>query len=154
MNRLGLLDPNSTEVDAHASSNGMAIMREVLTMIGPTADYENRGPSLPLAVREWCINSPGVNPATNSVFMHSEDGRLYRWNLVTNSLDQFVNLNIGIGEPYVPNIIGPDGTVFTLNGRFDVAAYAAPHSDLVALMILAHQAHLHNLISRVICGKS
>jgi hypothetical protein len=116
VNRLGLLDPNSTEVDAHASSNGMAIMREVLTVIGPTADYENRGPSLPLAVREWCINSPGVNPPTNSVFMPSEDGRLYRWNLVTNSLDQFVNLNIGIGEPYVPNIIGPDGTVFTLNG--------------------------------------
>jgi hypothetical protein len=39
--------------------------------------------------------------------------------------------------------------VNSLQGRFDVAAYAAPHSDLVALMILAHQARLHNLISRV-----
>jgi uncharacterized repeat protein (TIGR01451 family) len=116
VNRVAVLDPNSTEVDAHASSNGMLIMREVLTVIGPTADYENRSSSLPYAVREWCINSPGVNPATNSVFFPSEDGNLYRWNLVTNSLDQFVTLNAGFGEPYVPTIVGPDGTVFTLNG--------------------------------------
>jgi hypothetical protein len=116
VNRVALLDPNSTEVDAHASSNGMLIMREVLTVIGPTADKENRSASLPYAVREWCINTPGVNPATNSVFFPSEDGNLYRWNLATNSLDQFVTLNVGLGEPYVPTIVGPDGTVFTLNG--------------------------------------
>jgi hypothetical protein len=116
VNRVAVLDPNSTEVDAHASSNGMLIMREVLTVIGPTADKENRSASLPYAVREWCINTPGINPATNSVFFPSEDGNIYRWNLATNSLDQFVTLNIGLGEPYVPTIIGPDGTVFTLNG--------------------------------------
>jgi hypothetical protein len=116
VNRVALLDPNSTEVDAHASSNGMLIMREVLTVIGPTADYENRSSSLPYAVREWCINTPGVNPSTNSVFFPSEDGNLYRWNLVTDSLDEFVTLNAGLGEPYVPTIVGPDGTVFTLNG--------------------------------------
>ncbi len=116
VNRIALLDPNATEVDAHASSNGMLIMREVMTVIGPTADAENRSASLPLAVREWCINTPAVNPATNSVFMPSEDGHIYRWNLISNSLDQFVQLNVGIGEPYVPTMIGPDGTVFTLNG--------------------------------------
>ncbi len=116
VNRVAVLDPNSTEVDAHASSNGMLIMREVLTVIGPTADMENRSASLPYAVREWCINSPAVNPATNSIFFPSEDGNIYRWNLVTNSLDQFVRLNVGLGEPYVPTIVGPDGTVFTLNG--------------------------------------
>ena len=116
VNRVAVLDPNSTEVDAHASSNGMLIMREVLTVIGPTADKENRSASLPNAVREWCINSPGIDPANKSVFFPSEDGNLYRWNLVTNSLDQFVTLNVGLGEPYVPTIVGPDGTVFTLNG--------------------------------------
>ncbi len=116
VNRIALLDPNATEVDAHPSSKGMSIMREVLTVIGPTADKENRGSSLPNAVREWCINSPAVDPATKSVFIPSEDGRLYRWNLVTNSLDQFLNLNAGIGEPYVPTIVGPDGQVYTLNG--------------------------------------
>lgn len=115
-NRIALLDPTSTQVDAHASSNGLAIMREVLTVIGPTPDVENTGPALPYAVREWCINSPAVSPANNSIYMPSEDGRLYRWNLLTNSLDQFVQLNVGIGEPYVPTIIAPDGQVYTLNG--------------------------------------
>src|ERR1041385_7156492 len=116
VNRVALLDPNSTQVDAHASSNGLLIMREVLTVIGPTADPENRSASLPLAVREWCIDTAAVNPATNSIFFPSEDGHAYRWNVVSNSLTQFLKLNAGFGLPYVPTIIGPDGTVFTLNG--------------------------------------
>jgi hypothetical protein len=116
VNRIALLDPNATQVDAHSSSNGMLIMREVMTVIGPTADVENRSTSLPLAVREWCINTPAINPATNSIFTPSEDGRTYRWNLLTNSLSEWVTLGPGVGEPYVPTVIGPDGTVFTLNG--------------------------------------
>lgn len=116
VNRIALLDPNATQVDAHSSSNGMLIMREVLTVIGPTADVENRSSTLPLAVREWCINTAAVNPATNSIFTPSEDGRTYRWNLITNSLSEWVTLGPGVGEPYVPTVIGPDGTVFTLNG--------------------------------------
>ena len=116
VNRIALLDPNATEVDAHSSSNGLLIMREVLTVIGPTADQETRSATYPYAVREWCINTPAVNPATKSVYMPSEDGRIYSWNLVTNSLTQFLQLNTGIGLPYVPTIIGPDGQVYTLNG--------------------------------------
>jgi hypothetical protein len=114
VNRIVLLDPNATEVDPHASSNGMLVMREVLTVAGPTPDPEN--PSLPDAVREWCINTAAVNPATNSIFTPSEDGHIYRWNLATNSLSQVVALTAGIGEPYVPTVIGPGGVVYTLNG--------------------------------------
>jgi hypothetical protein len=116
VNRIALLDPNATEIDYHPASNGMSIMREVQTVIGPTADDENRSASLPYAVREWCINTAAVNPATFSVFTPSEDGHLYRWNLASNGLTQFVPLIAGIGEPYTPTVIGPDGTVFTLNG--------------------------------------
>ena len=116
VNRIALLDPNATEVDPHVSGNGMPIMREVQTVIGPTADSEFRSASLPYAVREWCINTAAVNPPTNSVFTPSEDGHIYRWNLASNSLTQFVPLTAGIGEPYIPTVIGPDGTVFTLNG--------------------------------------
>ena len=116
VNRVALLDPNATEVDAHASSNGLLIMREVATVIGPTADVENNSPSLPYAVREWCINTAAVNPATGSVYFPSEDGHIYSWNLGSNSLTQFLQLNAGIGLPYVPTIIGPDGQVYTLNG--------------------------------------
>lgn len=37
----------------------------------------------------------------------------------------------------------------TLKGRFDTSRYPSPHSDVVALMLLDHQAHLHNLLARV-----
>jgi hypothetical protein len=114
VNRVALLDPNATQIDPHSSSPGLVEMREVLTVIGPTPDSEQ--PGIPNAVKEWCINAPAVNPATNSVFFNSEDGQAYRWNLATNSLDQAITLNSGIGQPYVPTVIGPDGTVYTLNG--------------------------------------
>jgi|GEM_PF-6371304 len=114
VNRIALLDPNAMEVEPHASSNGMLVMREVLTVAGPTPDDANS--TIPDAVREWCINTAAVNPATGSIFTPSEDGRIYRWNLATNSLSEAVPLTQGIGEPYVPTVIGPDGVVYTLNG--------------------------------------
>jgi hypothetical protein len=114
VNRVALLDPNTTQFDPHSSAPGLIEMREVLTVIGLTPDPEN--PTAPGAVKEWCINAPAVNPATSSVFFDNEDGHIYRWNLATNSLDQTVVLTAGIGQPYVPTVIGPDGTVFTLNG--------------------------------------
>lgn len=38
--------------------------------------------------------------------------------------------------------------VTSLAGRFDVEPYLTPHSDIVAMMVLAHQATVHNLITR------
>src|SRR3954466_11418077 len=114
VNRVALLDPNSTQLDPHTSAPGFVEMREVLTLTGPTPD--NSGAQFPYAVREWCINTAAVNPATNSIFVPNEDGRMYRWNVATNSFAQAVALTSGIGEPYVPSLIGPDGTVYTLNG--------------------------------------
>jgi hypothetical protein len=114
VNRVAILDPNETQIDSHSTAPGLVEMREVLTVIGPTPD--NVGPSFPFAVQEFCINAPAVNPATNSVFFDSEDGHIYRWNLVTNSIDQAAVLSPGLGQPYVPTVIGPDGTVYTLNG--------------------------------------
>jgi hypothetical protein len=35
-----------------------------------------------------------------------------------------------------------------LRRYFDTSAYLSPHSDLVALSVLQHQTHLHNLIAR------
>ena len=116
INKIAILDPNATQIDAHSSAGGLVEMREVLTLIGPTPDDENYSTQFPYAVREWCINTAAVNPATNSIFTPSEDGHIYRWNLATNSFSQVVELTKGIGEPYVPTIIGPDGVVYTLNG--------------------------------------
>lgn len=113
VNRVAILDPNDTQVDPHPSANGLVEMREVLTVISPTPDPQS---NLPFAVKEFCINAPAVNPATNSVFFDNEDGHLYRWNLAANSLDQAIVLTEGFGQPYVPSVVGPDGTVYTLNG--------------------------------------
>ena len=116
VNRIALLDPNATQIDPHSSAPGLVEMREVLTVTGPKPD-ENADPvEFPYAVREWCINTAAVNPATNSIFTPSEDGHIYRWDLATNSLSQGVTLTQGIGEPYVPTVIGPGGIVYTLNG--------------------------------------
>jgi len=41
------------------------------------------------------------------------------------------------------------GNVTDLKRYFDVKRYPSPHSDIVAQMVLAHQAHGHNLITRV-----
>ena len=114
VNRVAILDPNDTQVDPHTTAGGLVEMREVMTLIGPTPD--DAGPSFPFAVQEFCINAPAINPATNSVFFDSEDGHLYRWNLESNSIDQAVPLSPGVLQPYVPTVIGPDGTVYTLNG--------------------------------------
>jgi hypothetical protein len=83
-------------------------MKEVLTMLGPTADP-------PGGVKEWCINTAAVDPATKSVLANNEDGKLYRWDLTTNTLSQVVVLTAGLGEAYTSTVIGPDGKVYATN---------------------------------------
>src|SRR5438309_1791887 len=104
LNKIAILDPNATQFDAPIP--GIKQMREILVALGCTSN----GGLLP--VREWCINAGAVNPATASVFASSEDGRIYRWNLAANSLDESLPLAQAIGEPYVPASVGPDGGVY------------------------------------------
>jgi hypothetical protein len=41
------------------------------------------------------------------------------------------------------------GNCTNLSTYFSVEKYASPHSDIVALMVLEHQTHMHNYIARV-----
>ena len=111
VNRLAVVDPGAQEVEG---VSGIPAMKEVLTVAGVTPDADQVAMH-PGAVREWCINTAAVSPATRSILCNSEDGTCYRWNLVTNTLDQAVPLAPPTGEAYTPTVIGPDGTVYAIN---------------------------------------
>jgi hypothetical protein len=110
-NRLAILDPNATENDPVISTT--SVMNEVMTVLGVTADPNF--PNFPGAVREWCINTAAVDPFTKSILANSEDGKLYRWNLTSNSLSQAIKLSSGASEAYTPTVIGSDGTAYAIN---------------------------------------
>ena len=129
IHRIALLDPNTTQIDPHPTAGGLVEMREVMTAIACRPD-NNYQPPNPYAVNEWCVNSAAVNPPTRSVFAPSEDGRIYRWDLAENSLAETVVLDPGEGEPYVPTVIGPDGTIYTIHAGELFALGAADDLDL------------------------
>jgi hypothetical protein len=105
-----VLDPHDSMTDP---VSGGPVMREVLTVAGPTPDDDF--PSFPDAVREWCINTAVVDPLTGSVLANNEDGMLYRWDLSSGLLTESIVLTPGLGEAYTPTTIGPDGTIYAIN---------------------------------------
>lgn len=106
-NQMAILDPFTAQTDV---ISGQPVMREVLTILGPTPDA-----GYPGAVREWCVNTVAVDPATSSVLVNNEDGRLYRWHLPTNRLTETVRFNNGFAESYTPSAVGADGKVYAIN---------------------------------------
>lgn len=145
VNKLAIVDPNDlTQIDP---VTGATVMKEILTIAGPTPDSEY--PGVPGAVREWCINTAVVDPATGSVLVNNEDGKLYRWDLRTNTLTQTVQLTSGVGEAYTPTFIGADGKVYAINNAVLFAVGAVPELGTagyalagLAGLLLAHRARL------------
>ena len=111
LNRLAILDPNDSQVD---SRTGATMMKEVLTILGQTPDPDFVADH-PGAVREWCINTAVVDRFSHSVLANSEDGKLYRWDLPSNTFTEVICLTPGIGESYTPTLIGTDGKVYAIN---------------------------------------
>ncbi|HEY4283795.1 MAG TPA: hypothetical protein VGM62_12090, partial [Chthoniobacterales bacterium] len=111
VNKLAILDPGDQMTDP---ISGAQVMKEILTIAGPTPDEENIG-GHPNAVREWCINTGAVDPATKSILVNNEDGKMYRWSLSSNMLTESITLTPGLGEAYTPTLVGTDGTVFAIN---------------------------------------
>jgi hypothetical protein len=119
VNKLAILDPNSTMIDP---ITGATVMKEVETIAGVTPDADKVADGYPNAVDEWCIDSAVVDPATDSVIAGSEDGKLYRWDLATNTFTEMVTLTPGLGEAYTPTMIAADGSVLAINNAtlFDI----------------------------------
>jgi len=124
VNKIAILDPNDSQIDAPPHT-GATIMKEVLTIAGVTPD-SGAGPSYPNAVREWCINTAAVDPVTGAVIANSEDGKLYRWDLATNTLSEVVKLTDGVGEAYTPTLVARDGKSYAVNDAILFAVGASP----------------------------
>src|SRR5436305_1282010 len=92
------------------------------------------------------LSAPNYRVDHSSPFEHRWGGwyvtgthgdRAHMGNLVVNSKDAH--------EP----VENPEGQNLTdLSRRIDTGSYLTPHSDLVALLVLEHQAEGHNLIAR------
>ncbi len=108
LNRLAVLDPKTSQADTIVPS--VQVMREVLTILGPTLDAGSA-----TARREWCINTMAADPLRKSILANNEDGILYRWDLVTNTLSQGLRLNAGLGQAYTPTLVGADGAVYAIS---------------------------------------
>ena len=107
-NRVAVLDPRASQKDPYAS---VRTMKAVKTILSPV-----HVPGQPAGARyEWCISSAAADIADHSVFVNSEDGILYRWDLATNKLVAKIRLNAARPEAYTPTIVGPDGTVYAIN---------------------------------------
>ena len=111
VNKIAILDPQASETDP---ISGTTVMKEVLTIAGPTPDSSKTN-TYPNAVREWCINTAAVDSFSKSVLANNEDGKLYRWDLTSNTFSQTNVLTTGLGEAYTPTIIGVDGIVYAIN---------------------------------------
>lgn len=108
LNQLAVLDPGASQADAIVPT--VQVMREVLTILGPTLDAGST-----TARREWCINTMAADPARKSILANNEDGILYRWDLGTNTFTQNVRLNAGLGQAYTPTFVGADGGVYAIS---------------------------------------
>jgi hypothetical protein len=115
VNRIAVLDPYASQPDPNNDGTNMPVMREILSIAGPTPDADHTANN-PDAVHEWCINDTAVDPFNKCVVVNSEDGNVYRWDLTSNTLTDMVNITPGVGEPYTPTVIGTDGTVYAING--------------------------------------
>ena len=113
-NEVAVLDPTASQKDPYAS---VQVMRAVKTVLSPV-----HVPKDPAGARyEWCINSAAADTADDSVFVNSEAGIMYRWNLATDKLAEKIRLNGPLPEAYTPTVVGPDGTVYAIN---DATLYA------------------------------
>lgn len=108
-NKMAVLDPQASQTDPINAS--VTVMKEVLTIVGPTADADTPG-----GVREWCVNTAVIDVKGQSALVNNEDGVLYRWDFVNNRFSESVKLNAGIGQAYTPTVAGPDGLVYSING--------------------------------------
>jgi hypothetical protein len=108
-NEVALLDPRAHQKDPVTPS--VQSMKPVETVLSPVHEPKEAAG----ARYEWCINAAVFDTADHSVFVNNEDGILYRWDLATNRLTEKFRLNKPVPGAYTSTLIGPDGTIYSIN---------------------------------------
>jgi hypothetical protein len=111
-NHIAVLDPGSDSKSKDRQS-GIPVMNEIALILGPSLIKND--PSHPQARYEWCINSVAIDVPRKSAIINSEDGHMYRWSFVTNSVVESLDLQPATGEAYTSTAIGPDGQIYAIN---------------------------------------
>ncbi|GAB4147811.1 MAG: hypothetical protein Tsb009_21200 [Planctomycetaceae bacterium] len=104
-------------------------------------------------VRSFLVRKNGKPVSGYSRITHDSDYHK-RWGgwYVTGIHGKLTHSGNVVGEKQNRNVRdfpGKQGNVTDLKRFFDVTRYLSPHSDIVAHMVFNHQAHGHNLITRV-----
>jgi hypothetical protein len=112
-----------------------------------------------LNVPGWFIGSvfPGVDGTTQYGPAYTTDHRSpfeVRWGgwyvTGTHAAERHMGNAIVADAGNLAAMVTPETVhVTSLDGRFDRTGYLSPHSDLVALLVLEHQSHMGNLITRL-----
>ena len=132
MNKLAILDPNATQIDART---GATVMKEILTIAGPTPDagvyrHAPRTRSASGAsTRRRSTRRPSASWPT------ARTGSCTAGTSRRTLFTEVVTLTAGIGEAYTPTLIGPDGTVYAINNAtlFAVGAPVPEPSSILAV---------------------
>lgn len=120
VNKVAILDPNAAMPDPINGANPMTgqpvnAMAQVISVTGITPDPVAVAEGYAKAVHEWCINTAAIDVRGKCAILNSEDGHTYKWNFVTNSLEQSNMLSSGLGEAYTSTVIGRFGISYAIN---------------------------------------
>jgi hypothetical protein len=111
-NHVAVIDPSSDSITRDRQS-GIPVMNEVLLLLSPNkTGYDGNHPNSRF---EWCINSAAIDIAKKGAIVNCEDGHVYRWSFVTNTITEALNLQPPTSEAYTSTVIGPDGQIYALN---------------------------------------
>lgn len=120
-NRIAILDPFDHRTDP---VSGVETMKVIAAKLGPTHDPRFSGDER----MEWCISVGVVDIPGKCLLANSEDGMVYRWDLVKNRLTESLRITPGLGQAYTVTLIGPDGKVYAINNATLFAIGSKPRS--------------------------
>jgi len=126
---------NDTCLQCHASSRSMGVPGHILRSVGTDADGEA---DVQMEVQPITHCTPLADRWAGWFVTGFHGDQRHRGNLI--GAEAFAHYE---AEPEAT------GNLTDLRHFFDTSAYLEPGSDIVALSVLEHQAHMHNYIARL-----